>query len=402
MGEIPDELFNVDPGAFVEGLFEWSNAEFGQPINFGLFDKRILKTYDSLRDEILNNPERGVREEDLQRYIDWGLFPSLYLEDGSRGFPLYAPWRAYFVHNLVAKWGYDPKKLKIIIDDEESLIDIVFASDYSDLPPLDFYLEYLEGYIENHRPMLSIQSKTISGGYRDQLKKTLDSYQATVDFLKKTSFEDLSDDGKRKLEQEIFRLNLVNEFSCVEMYKDRHAQILIGCSPDVFFKRSARHWVNHPMPDFLKTEEYPYLYQDGDDLYVFGDWNYHACRYDFFSTPEFIIELSNGKIILEIRDPKRVDSKFMRKIDKIYSIFRQKLDPPKAGWGEKKGTKSLIEKRDRMLRQIYQQLRKEAPMASADGHLRKAMQVIFSEYGAISFETARRVVYSGKSDARKS
>jgi len=57
----------------------------------------------------------------------------------------------------------------------------------------------------------------------------------------------------------------------------------------------------------------------------------------FFRTPDLEVELSNGSIIIHIYNPRKVDSSAMRNIEKVYNIFRQRLNPPREPWGKKTG-----------------------------------------------------------------
>jgi hypothetical protein len=57
----------------------------------------------------------------------------------------------------------------------------------------------------------------------------------------------------------------------------------------------------------------------------------------FLRTPDFEVELTEGKITVQIFEPKKVDATVMRKIEKVYNIFRQRLSPTRKRWGEKTG-----------------------------------------------------------------
>jgi hypothetical protein len=174
--------------------------------------------------------------------------------------------------------------------------------------------------------------------------------------------------------------------------------ILLGFSPNVDFIRHARS----PKDSDEFSGAYPYVYDNGDFLFYFSDWNCsrHAIseRIDFFATPEFLMEYGDGSTInITIRDPRKVTLKFMReRIEKLYKIFRDRLEPPRSGWGEKSGRRRLIEKRNKFIRDKYRQLRKEKPSLSAARTLEKVIAEMDPQYGCISFERAKRIIYSSE------
>ena len=174
--------------------------------------------------------------------------------------------------------------------------------------------------------------------------------------------------------------------------------MLCGFSPNALIHSFAAHPIDELSTD-LDESQYPYRYGDKNygKIYAFGQWSFDssAAHMDFFSTPDFLIEKKENKINLEIRNPAKVDSKYMRKINKIYVQYRASLNPPKAGWGEKKGTKDKIRLRDQMIKDAYRQLRKDKPKIAARFLLDRVLESISPEFGGeISPETAKRIIYS--------
>jgi len=399
--------FEIDPNLsfkeILDGLHEWSISEFGVPIGFDLFNKRILRDYESLKDELSRTPEWEGNENDIRRYIDANLLPPLVLQDGSPGFPLYASMRCIFLKQLEKKWSYDITQLKCFSDYEESLIDSVYAGeelDYSDLPILDFFIAYLDEQItlakENLNHCIKDEDKNF---YLARVKKN----ENEINYLEGKSFEELSSNLQKKIGKDVFMIKWHYELSRIEGIKFNQAQMLCGFSPNVTVKRSEARAIKGSSSgdiNFIRSE-YPYYYEDHNynKIYLFGDWTFYdpATCLGFFSTPDFLIDKIGDKIIVEIRNPANVDSKYMPRIEKIYVEYRQSLNPPKVAWGEKKGTKAMLRKRDKRLKEIYWQLRRDKPQSASEHHLRFAVKKVALEFGdEISVETAKRIIYSKK------
>jgi hypothetical protein len=155
--------------------------------------------------------------------------------------------------------------------------------------------------------------------------------------------------------------------------------------------------------------EYKYCLTHGAYNHWYGKWSWReddfSLRSGFFSVPEFMIAVEgDGKTIdIKIRDLQTVTTKYMREeIERIYTCFRQKIGSQRSKWGEKSGTRAIIKKRNRMLKEIYEKLRKEKPHASAYRQIEKSIDLLGEDFGKaanISPETAQRIIYS-KNDMR--
>jgi len=111
----------------------------------------------------------------------------------------------------------------------------------------------------------------------------------------------------------------------------------------------------------------------------------------FFRTPDFEVELNEGSITIHIHHPQNVDSSMMRNIEKVYSIFRQRLNPPRTPWGKRTGIRQEKKEMYKLVQDLFCKMRKETPLKVPD---------IFDEIrkGGISLsdESLKRIVYGLK------
>ena len=178
------------------------------------------------------------------------------------------------------------------------------------------------------------------------------------------------------------------------------SKCLLGFSPNVEFQNSFSDVGGH---SDISQDEYPYLYKDGLQKYYFGNWGvseeFLIDKNDFFATPEFLIEYSVGNgVHINIRDPEKVDSHYMRRIDKIYTEVRKSFRPPRKGWGEKSGRKKTLEKRDELIKDLYKNIRDAYPKKSMDVTIKEVLESIAKDCENISFYTAKRIIHSSKKE----
>ena len=132
----------------------------------------------------------------------------------------------------------------------------------------------------------------------------------------------------------------------------------------------------------------------------FGNWEWNTkfigSQDVFFATPEFYIGWGgDNSINISIRDTQKVDSHYIRKIEKYYNSFRKCLSIPKKGWGEKSGRRKELAKRDKFMKEHYNKLKKQMPNLAVNKRFEKVLEQISPEY-EISHERAQRIIYSKK------
>lgn len=385
----------------LDTLYYWSKATFGQPICFYHYDKKMLTDFDWVVGRVETQcPDLKISRTDIEGYDENNLLPECNMEDGTRGYPVYTVDRVEFVTKLSKRWGYSPQQLKSFTDFEEAIIDEVCTCsklDYSELPPLEFLIEWLKLQIRIETYQLKYMKKFSE---KERQRKEIKNLKNALKFYKRKKFDRFSDQNQDVICKTVFGINYWYEYSRhMTVFQDR-AAALLGFSPDVTFSR-----VGHGSEDMQAQYEkdFPYVYNEGGQVYYFGEWDDSRSPYisedvPFFATPEFLVEYGkDNNVNIVIRDTERVTARHMQRVAKIYTSFRKKLSPTKAGWGEKSGRKELIKRRDELLRSTYIKLREEKPRAAADRILEKAIQGAVSD-GKLSIERAKKIIYSRKNN----
>ena len=394
-------------------LYEKNLTLYGTLIYPHAFDKELpislnqLSQKDFLEILKIDDYETNPNYNDFENFAEHGLLP---IERGSKkdqiGMPLYGFSRVGFIKKVIKKWGYDYDKLKQITDWEESNIDNIYtyghlAYDFGD--DLSFYLITIERQINAYK-----MTKMIGGdAYNkkgslfvldDEIVKLEKIYN---DFFGRNT-SDLTPSQTEWVARTAFRIRHLDEWTRIESIGRDRATILLGFSPDILvlkggWGQSGERNLEEVASSLNKVSHLFYDENSGAFNYV-EDWECLQIECDFISTPEFLLDLKkDGKIAIEIRDPEKVDAQYMRKIEKIYNAFRSnKIKPKKEKWGKKSGKRELVKERNRLLRKLYQQYRYESPKKSAEKQLEKAINKVSTDYGRITIETAKRIVYTKK------
>jgi len=331
----------------------------------------------------------------LERWVKKGLLPAGKMENGEIRLPGYALQRIEFIDRLIFKWQYDFKKLKLFTDYEEMFINEFFfdiESHDTEFSNLEFYIIFLKKRAEISKQLLN---RINHQSEKDWITEKYENSIKLINFFEGEKYYSLPDQMKNQINYEV--ANIKNNFGAqLHTWINRfRAQSLLGFSYNVAFEadfsNDRRIIVN------AKPQKYPYCYE----TYGFRDWiiqkDFIVTKDDFFATPEFLIEFgAENNINLIIRDPQKVDSRYMRRIGKIYTKFRNALNPPKKKWGEVSGRKKAIEARDRMMKEIYERLKNDNPNKSAEARIIKTLKKVLDVDGEISPETAKRIIYSKK------
>lgn len=203
------ESFPIDPNFHLDINLEDFSVESTSDIAFALFNKRVLRDYTSLKDELSKNPAWEGNENDIKRYIEAGL-SSLTIQDGTPGFPMYASSRIMFLKDLENTWKYDLKKLKYISDYEEILIDDVYVPDalvYSGLPTVDLYRAYLKERIADDKEILN-HCETLDDKNEHLIR--IKNNEAGINYLEGKKLEELSEELQEAINREVFRIKFLS------------------------------------------------------------------------------------------------------------------------------------------------------------------------------------------------
>ena len=368
---------------------------------FRLFDKNYLIDFDMLLERTaIEYSELNLNSKNLQQFIDWGYFPKLYNKEGKPGYMISAPSRIDFILKISSKWGYNNQEIRYIAEAEDELIESFLTIDgfeYSDLPPLPFLLRHLEENIKENKIALKYQKE------KDEIKSMearIVNAKRNLAFLKGKKFEDLSSENQHIVNEAAYQIQLYFEELRVMFHGEFRAKILLGFSPDIHFDALSSSSRDH---ESQKEKQFIYSIEHIHRNYEFGSWKYKPQWIDpeisFFATPEFYIGYDQIRnIIIKIRDPKKVDAQFMRTIDKYYSKFRSNLGIPRKKWGEQSGRRKRLDRRNRLLRKRYRELRELKPYTAAEKTLDTTVESVCKELGTnpLSPERAKRIIYSKK------
>lgn len=234
---------------------------------------------------------------------------------------------------------------------------------------------------------------------KEQYRKRIKAINRNLKKIGDKSYEVLSDGVKEHINWVVFMAKYLDEQIRFNMINQSRAKILLGFSPDVHFKQM---WhcsgeIKDIDQEKFPLPEFPYILEYNQEVFAFSDWLCHGIWHSFFSTPEFLItEKEEGEFVITIRDPQKVNVRYLRRIEKVYSKIREKRKYPVSSWGEKSGRKRMLKERDRILQMHYRQLRDEKPNKSAELQLQRIIDQLSPEYGSISLERAKRIVYKRK------
>jgi hypothetical protein len=119
----------IDP----EMLDQWvkGGSEYGSPIRFGIFDKRVLLSLEQAAWEVSLATGESMPSEALTNMAARGWIPLLSHEDNPEaepGVPLYVPSRIEFLLGL-ERQGYSADELRVIAESEEQTIDYILTTD---------------------------------------------------------------------------------------------------------------------------------------------------------------------------------------------------------------------------------------------------------------------------------
>lgn len=387
---------------------------FGKPIRPNTFNRNepIILSQLSKEEiiELVQTEPSGITVafEDFMEFAKNDLLPISENKEGELVMPLFGFHRVGFLKKLIDKWGYDNKKLKDITSWEDHNVDMIYTSNalaYDDADDLTYYISYLKGYIDH----LIFQNKVLkSFNEKEKNRKKIRELRKQIGKWRGKTFRNLNHTQREAVSRPAYRFRCLDEEVRIMSVNRDRAIILLGFSPEVTTIRSGGGWGGLPkgygykeikkMINNLDGKDSPYIYIDttNNEYFYCYEWEPSSMECSFFSTPEFMLEMKdNGKINIEIREPGKVDARYMRRIEKVYNAFRDKqINPTKSSWGEKSGIKKKLKERDQVLRERYIALRKSFPSKSAERQLERIVDEVSSQYGRISIERAKRIIYT--------
>lgn len=311
-----------------------------------------------------------------------------------RVFPLFTPGRVAFIKKVQAKFNYPITILQQIITYENYLIRHIVTAEEFAYPPkslkkgkyvLDWFVSRLRHELQQDKHSLRISKKMCSQNDKlaiervEGLRKEIKVINKNIRYLSNKKWKDLPEATKQAIKARVFSVQATDELTRQTLIGAYNNQILQGYSPQVEFMK---HMLGETSLDFSEIDWQRTVRSTKDLEYI-----------EFFRTPYFIIELQEGVIIFKILDPARVEANLMRRINKLYTIFRQRLDTPRKPWGVNSGRRINISQRDENMKKMYRKMRKEKPNVGANIHIASVVEWTKEIGLPVSEATARRIIY---------
>jgi hypothetical protein len=377
-----------------ETLFEaWCNSGFQLA---GHYDFRINTPVNWVITNCKKQYGLSITDSEIEELSKLKLIDFNEPKDREKKFPPFTPDRINFIKNVQAKFNLPISRLQQIIAYEDYSIRTIQTEGetcYKDTSDI------LTWYIKRTKFDLLIDESTLVG-LENELKQGNESVQRqlikikgnipikkrTIDFLNNKKWEELPEHSKEKIKNWSFQMQCFDEMMRMEEITSYNNQILQGYSPQIWFSRYTFGKNNLNFKDinwkmtFQGIESYSYI--------------------DFLRTPKFLLEINDNVVDIKIIKPQEVDATTMRIIDKIYTIFRERIGKEKKAWGENSGKKIALQQRDNNLRKLYLQLRKEKPNV-ASHRLLDTLEEYTKKIGLpVSVERIKRIIYSSNNKTK--
>jgi hypothetical protein len=333
--------------------------------------------------------KKELTKKDLSRYIEEGLLS--FEDEHGPDAPLtfYTTWyRLPLITKCEKVLKYDISRIKLIIELDNVIIrglrrfcvgmleakPVFLFQDLSG-PPIVFLRKYLQWYYDFH--MLATQmGRTIAGNSQFSIQRAEKKEPGDIDlaeYLAGFDYENASKKEKDFVNLAAFALWLRHEMWKISHIEYFHGNILSGYSPQVLFEGYKR--------------------ENSSTLKPKGEINWKETLkltkslrpLSFFRTPDFEVEL------VEIFNLKKVDSSMMRKIEKVYSIFRQRLGRTRKRWGEKTGIREEKEKMNKLVQEMFKKMREETSLKVPE-----IFDEIRNKGVSLSDDSLKRLVYGIK------
>jgi len=204
-------------------------------IQFGLFDRRVLLSWQQVADHVYLMTEKNLTLEDLTNMRDRGWIPILSnpndSEDGI-GIPFYADSRIQLLWELESN-GYSARELQSIAKWEEEAIDSFLAVD--DLTYIDDDLKLMINYMKCMT--LKTERCSMRTGIGDSPGESVtmprDRYERRLRMYEQFQRTGIPENYQYYIAKMAFRVRSTNEVIRIEILEMERAQIRAGYSPFV-------------------------------------------------------------------------------------------------------------------------------------------------------------------------
>lgn len=385
-----------------ENIAELAEAWYKGEFDLGYHNFYICTTTEGLIQKCKDEHKIKVTPSEIENMCKLDL--SEYIldkKDGKKMFPQFIADRVAFIKELQAKFNYPTPRLQQIIAYENDSLPYsneacgFYYADRKNIMPwlikrLKFERDGRKEYLKmldaiNKKYADDVKKKKVKRLIADLVKNTeasIATIEEPIAELSKWKWKDLSRGQKDELVKVAFEQQLYDERKRISEMKHYYNKILSGYSPQVEFKKpeTTRGRLDFGQINWDETIDSVKMY---------------AQFIDFFATPYFTVEINGKGIDIKIIHPKEVNTPMKGAIDKVYTVFKNRLGYKRKGWGERSGRKQLMGQRNKKLRKLYSMMRKEKPKA-ASGILidRLIEETKKTEFPVLSAERIKRIIYT--------
>jgi predicted nucleic acid-binding Zn ribbon protein len=209
--------------------------QLGNVIHFGLFDRRVLLSWEQLADRIYLMTGKNLTLEDLTSLQDRGWIPILSNPNDPEngiGIPMYADSQIQLLWEL-ERHGYSPSELQSIAKWEEEAIDSFLAVD--DLVYLDDDLELMINHMKCRilQADLCSMRRGIGDSPGEPVSIPRERYERKLRMYEQFQRIGIPGDYQYDVAKAAFRVRAIHEAIRVEISDMERAQIRAGYSPFV-------------------------------------------------------------------------------------------------------------------------------------------------------------------------
>ena len=376
----------------------WHKGEF----DLGYYNFYICTTDTGLIQKCKDDYKIKVTRSDIENMCKLDLLEYILdKKDGKKMFPHFIADRVAFIKELQANINYPPPRLQQIIAYENETLpysneacDFYYADRKNIMPWLIKRLKFeRDGRKEYLKTLDAIDKK-----YEDDIKKkkikrlvaelvqktetNIIAIEEVVTELSKWKWKDLSKQQKDELIKVVFEQQFYDERERISNIKHYYNKILSGYSPQAEFKKPelAKEKLDCGQIDWDKTIDSVKMY---------------AQFIGYFTTPYFTVEINGKGIDIRITNPKEVNTPLKGAIDKIYTVFKNRLGYGRKGWGERSGRKRLIKQRNERLRELYLTMRKAKPKVASELLIDRLIEETKkTDATVLSTERIKRIIYT--------
>ena len=230
----------IDPD-MVEQWFERGFSEYGSPIRFGVFDKRVLLSLDEVAQDSSQAIGKTITTEHLIDMAARGWIPLLSHADDPEtglGAPLYASSRLEFLIAL-ERDGYSAEELRVIAEFEEQTIDYILTTD--ELTYIDDDLGIIMQHMDDMLRDAEQDGRSEIPVDRSGKTVTRERYEWTLCMLQRFQYEGIPDRYQYAITRDAFRIRAQRECIRVWLCELDRAKTRAGYSPFVACVKESWH-----------------------------------------------------------------------------------------------------------------------------------------------------------------